>query len=141
MIYCGIFVSKSFIEITALSGEYIYLDSERFDYNDCMHIYVWIDSLRCMVNEKCIYIFNDDISYEFFIKKFSAFKPIGPYDEIYFVNHKKVINMILFIYQLYWETDNPLCIDINQAFILASAFRLFDLKDISHLKTSFERNY
>jgi len=126
MIYCGVFISKHFLEITALSGQYIFLGSENFKLDECKNINQWVDSFKVLKNEKCIYIFNEGNVDS------SAMKFIRFSDEIYFVSHRKILGLILFIYEYCLRNNSSLLKDFNQASILASWFRFFDLDEIEH---------
>ena len=50
--------------------------------------------------------------------------------DIYLVNHRKLLNIIQFLYEWAVHTESYLTFDIDHTFILASSIRLFDYDNI-----------
>ena len=132
MIYCGVSISMHWIEITALSGSYAFLDSQRFRHDDFTGIHQWINSLKILKNEKSIYCLIDG-ALECHEMKISDLKFIEYPDEIYFISQNRIIDLMMFFFDWLYETNSFLLFNMDQTYILASSFRLFVPNEIKSM--------
>lgn len=130
MIFCGLYCSRWNVDITALSGEYQYLDSKKFSHDACRKIPQWINSLKVLKNERCAFFFNNDAEHNIF-QRFMARFLISQIDEVYYIPYRRINGILLFFLQFCQDNSLQGQVDFNQSFILASGLRLFDLNEIN----------
>ena len=138
MLYFGVKLNSNGYKITVLSESFACLDIKYFDAKDFENLYNWADSFKYKDLEKC-YWFFDEYNFNKYAAAASNFTAPGFYldlysSDIYLVNHRKLLNIIQFLYEWAVHTESYLTLDIDMSFLLASAFRLFDSDDFKYFK-------
>lgn len=133
MIYLGVDLHDSNFRITVLTESFAHLDTISFYIEEKKRLQQALDSFKYNYCEKCSWFF-DELNFNTHENAASTFYFDNNYNEIYLVNHRKLINIIQFLYEWAVHTESVLTFDINKSLLLASAIRLFDSDDIKSFK-------
>ncbi|MBU1456996.1 MAG: hypothetical protein KKD01_19955 [Proteobacteria bacterium] len=129
MLYFGVDFNEHNFKISILTESFAHLDTKVFYFEEKQRYHKWLDSFKDNCREKCSWYFDefDFINYE---NSASNFYYDNSYYEIYLVNHRKLLNIIQFLYEWAIHNESVLTFDIEKSLLLASAIRLFDDDDI-----------
>jgi len=130
MLYFGVTLHDCSLKITVLSESFAHLGTRYFNDNG-NRLHKWIDSFKSNTYEKCFWYF-DEVNFENHKDTFSSICFDYYHEDIYLVNHRKLLNIIQFLYEWAVHTESYLTFDIDHTYILASAIRLFDFDDIKY---------
>ncbi len=131
MLYCGVNLSLIRFKITVLSESYAFLETKYFDKEEIDRFYKWMNSFKYNNSEKCCWFFDE---YNFYKYSDTAAYFEFQNGDIYLVNHRRILNIIQFLYEWAVHTESYLTFDIEDSYLLASAFRIFDQDDVKFLK-------
>ena len=131
MLYLGVNLKIKCFKITVLSESYAFIETKYFDVEEIGRFYKWINSFKYNIHEKCCWFF-DEYSFNKYSDTHSYFE-FGN-DEVYLVNHRKIINIIQFLYEWAVHTESYLTFDIEESYLLASTFRIFNQNDFKYLE-------
>lgn len=131
MLYLGVNLKIKCFKITVLSESYAYLDTRYFDLEDIDRFYKWMNSYKYDNSEKCSWFF-DEYNFYKYSDTVSYFELEN--SDIYLVNHRKLLNIIQFLYEWAVHTESYLTFDIEHSYLLASTFRIFDQDNVKYLK-------
>ena len=129
MLNLGIHLYNGSLKITALSEGFAYPGAKYFEFQQIDRMYQWIDSFKIETKERCSWFFDEN-NYKKRNSAFFEFCFNGANDYFYLINHRKLQNIIQFLYEFALKTENPIMFDIDPTFILASATRLFTYQEI-----------
>lgn len=129
MLYIGVMLHGSGFKITVLSESFAHLETKYFSDKE-FRLIRWIDSFKTNHSEKCVWYF-DEVNFNNH-KEIFLLLCFDYCSDIYLVSHRKLVNIIQFLYEWAVHTESYLTFDIDHTFILASTARLFDLNDIKH---------
>ena len=133
MLYLGVKLYKNSFKITALTEGFAHLGAKYFGIEENNYARQWINSIKNKSNEACSWFF-DEFNYTENSKDSFKFCYDNENDYIYLINHRKLQNIIQFIYEFALKTEEPIMFDIDSTFILASAVRLFSFEEIISCK-------
>ncbi len=136
MLYFGVYLHKSSLKITALSEGFAHLDTKYFEFNEIDRMYQWIDSFKLETNEKCSLFFDESNYKECGRSPFESYFDDG-YNYFYLVKHRKLLDIMQFLYEFALKTESPIMFDFDSTFILASTFRLFGKEEIKLCEPEF----
>ena len=99
MMFCGVYCTRRYVDITVLSGEYQYLDSKKISHDAYRDIPGWINSLKVLKNERCAFFFNNDVDKHNRFQSFMALSLINQIDEVYYIPDRRINGILLFFMQ------------------------------------------
>ena len=130
MLYFGVNLCDHSFKITVLSESFAHIETRYFNKKE-NQLNKWIDSFKTNISEKCIWYF-DEFNFNNHKDTFLTLSFDYYCSDIYLVNHRKLLNIIQFLYEWAVHTESYLTFDIDHTFILASSTRLFDYGDIKY---------
>ncbi len=124
MIYCGVQLFVESFQIVALSEAFAIIDQRNFPADQHDNAKPWLESLKTRPDEKVQWFFDE--------QNISAYKHtaitltwIMDGNETFVIDHRKLANLMQFFYE--WMAQEATFFPApDQAWILASAVRLFD---------------
>ena len=114
--------------ITALTEGFAHLGTKYFESKEDNKVRQWINSIKNISNEACSWFF-DEFNYKNNKTDFHYCHE-NKNDYIYLINHRKLKDIIQFIYECVVKLEVHIMSDIDSTFILASAVRLFCYEEI-----------
>lgn len=135
MIYFGVDLNVYCFKVTALSEGFAFLGTKNFNVKASEEFYIWVDSLKCKDSEKCSWFFEnlDFNNYDTSIFHFN-----DDCNNIYLVNYHRFRNFIQFCNEWIIHKKAYFALDIDPAYVLASANRLFESSEIKCYKHNAE---
>lgn len=125
MLYIGVVLQDQCLKVTVLSESFANLGSKYFYASEARCFYDWLNSHKRNPVESCVWYF-DDSNFKKCKNILSNFCFDFYCNDVYLVCHRKIVNIIQFLYEWALHCENYLTFDIDQSLILASSARLFD---------------
>jgi hypothetical protein len=134
MIYLGVDILPDKFNITALSDEYIFIDSRVFNYSRLHKVDQWIDDCKDIFDKNVKWFFDEHQFRKCKTAKRAKFTAYA--DDFFLVDHHQLIKIIKFMYDYMFHAN--CIIPMDKAFFLASAQRLIDDSFISFYNTNID---
>lgn len=130
MLYIGAVLQDNSLKLTVLSESFAFLGFRYFNDSETRSFYDWLNSHKCNLSETCFWYF-DDANFKTHKNILSDFCFDFYCNNVYLVSHRKVANIIQFLYEWALHNESYLTFDIDESLILASSVRLFDQKEFA----------